>query len=347
MPTSLQADQESWANLAMGELGHLDNTFWETFHLAGPADRWSLVTPPGVADNGGIVATTAPAATAFFVAGFETSQDLGFSPLASSTTGAHWAPAILPRALARVPDALAEDDRGDVLALLAEGHGTVLESHGALASWHTLVSASSLARASATSSCGVSRITAVAYTTTGMPIVGTACARSGQLGLFADGPDGWRDVASDFGRGFGGRSELLRLSSASGRLVALVAETRRATTALVAGWSSSSGDWSSSGSLVLGNGEQVVASATSPTALAVLLRRSGTERVVVTSGDAHSWSTLPAVPRGPVSIALDRGRVDAFVVVGSKLSDYVLQAREARWRRAQVIEVPIQYSSSG
>ena len=69
---------------------------------------WSLVTPPGVADNGGLDrvgfrrrrpwSASCPASL------------LRFSPLAQSANGgSSWVPAFLPGALAPLPDALAYD----------------------------------------------------------------------------------------------------------------------------------------------------------------------------------------------------------------------------------------------
>ena len=45
----------AWVDLAMGDLGQLANTFWQLIFLPAGHSRWSLVTPPGFADNGGLV----------------------------------------------------------------------------------------------------------------------------------------------------------------------------------------------------------------------------------------------------------------------------------------------------
>ena len=69
--------------------------------------HWSLVTPPGVADNGGLVESASAGAV---VVGVVPSGLLRFSPLAQSAhSGGSWAPAFLPGALAPLPDALAYD----------------------------------------------------------------------------------------------------------------------------------------------------------------------------------------------------------------------------------------------
>ena len=83
------------------------------------ASRWSLVTPPGVADNGGLVAAGAGAS---LVVGFRPSQNLVFSPLATSTdAGRNWTPGLLDAGLADTPGAIAVGPSGRTLALLQDG----------------------------------------------------------------------------------------------------------------------------------------------------------------------------------------------------------------------------------
>jgi hypothetical protein len=59
----------------MGDLDQPDNTFWQAFVLSGVTPSWSLVTPKGVADNGGLVGSFGAAGA---VVGVEVSQLLGF-----------------------------------------------------------------------------------------------------------------------------------------------------------------------------------------------------------------------------------------------------------------------------
>ena len=46
----------SWSALPMGQLSEPSNTFWELFHAVPGSSHWTLVTPEGTADNGGLVA---------------------------------------------------------------------------------------------------------------------------------------------------------------------------------------------------------------------------------------------------------------------------------------------------
>ena len=105
----------------MGRLHEPANTFWELFFHAPGATRWSLVTPPGVFDNGGLVAGTSSGP---LTTGFEPVQVLRYLPLAQTTDGgAHWTPALLPTALAAVPDALACEPAGPRRARAGPGAG--------------------------------------------------------------------------------------------------------------------------------------------------------------------------------------------------------------------------------
>ena len=72
-----------------------------------------------MADNGGLVAA---GGGAYLVAGFRPSQNLAFSPLATSTdTGRNWTPGLLDAGLADTPGAIAVGPSGRTLALLQDG----------------------------------------------------------------------------------------------------------------------------------------------------------------------------------------------------------------------------------
>ena len=79
----------------MGERGVPLNTFWQIFFRPSGAASWTLVTPTGVADNGGLTLTAAGDGSV--TAGFEPSQLLHYSPLArSDDEGSSWSPALVP-----------------------------------------------------------------------------------------------------------------------------------------------------------------------------------------------------------------------------------------------------------
>ena len=117
----------SWVVLPIGELGDPSNTFWQLLYAGPGSSHWSVVTPEGVADNGGIVAGVSPVSADV---GVLPSGLLHFSPLARSTDGGRtWSPALLPGALAARPDALAGPAvvAGQALAVVGR---SVLRAHG-------------------------------------------------------------------------------------------------------------------------------------------------------------------------------------------------------------------------
>ena len=121
LSTSLVTPQGTWAVAVMGGSAADENNFWQLFVRPAGATRWSLATPEGVADNGGLVAASGADGTSLLV-GFRPSQELAFSPLAtSSDTGKKWTPGLLDADLADVPDAIAVARSGQTLALLGDG----------------------------------------------------------------------------------------------------------------------------------------------------------------------------------------------------------------------------------
>ena len=82
LSTSLTTAQGTWAIAVMGGSAASHNNFWQLFVRRANTGRWSLATPEGVADNGGLVAA---GGNGSLVVGFRPSQELAYSPLATST----------------------------------------------------------------------------------------------------------------------------------------------------------------------------------------------------------------------------------------------------------------------
>jgi len=59
LAAALSTASGSWAVVAMGQRGAPLNTFWQIFFRASGAASWTLVTPTGVADNGGLTLSAA------------------------------------------------------------------------------------------------------------------------------------------------------------------------------------------------------------------------------------------------------------------------------------------------
>ena len=148
------ADGATWAILAVGGSAADENRFWELFTRPRGSTRWTLVTPPGVADSGGLVAA---AADGSLTVSFLPSQGLAFTPLASTS----------------VPDALAAGGTADgtaLLALLADGAidespaslPASAQATGSQDGWTPLAAPGAIATSPAGLRCQVTGLTAVA-----------------------------------------------------------------------------------------------------------------------------------------------------------------------------------------
>ena len=66
------------------------------------------------------------------------------------------------------------------------------------------------------------------------------------------------------------------------------------------------------------------------------------------SGQNAAWRRLPQPPAATAALAFGpAGRVDALAARGSSLTDWRLARGSGIWRQAQILDVPVQYGSSG
>jgi hypothetical protein len=336
--TAAASGGAAWAILPMGGAAADENQFWELFTRQ--AGHWQLVTPPGVADNGGLVATGAGASV---TVAFRPSQGLTFSPLAVTTDGGKaWATGLLDAPVASVPDALAGDGTSTMLALLSDG--AVDQASASGAGWTRLAAPGAIASSAAGRRCQVGGLTAVAYTPSGTPLVAADCGRAGVAGVFAHVGGDWQAAGPTVS---GAQSaQVLRLSGTGSGDIALLQAGGRGG-GLVAAWTGPSWTGESTGwttSAPLAGAGQVIGSGTGPGgAVWVLLAGN---RAAVISGAGGTWRMLPAPPPGTAALAaLPGGVFEALAVSVAKLTVYRLSAASA-WSRTQVINVPIQYGSS-
>jgi len=335
LATSMTAGDGSWAVLVMGGSAADDNNFWQLFNLPAGGTRWSLVTPPAVADNGGLVLTPDTGGTSQLRVAFRPSQDLAFTPLTStSDNGRTWNPGLLYAGIAEVPDALAARGKS-MLALLADG--TIDRSATSGASWTALARSRVVAASVAGRRCQVTAVTAVSLTPSGGPLVGAACAKSGGSGIFDYFDGSWQAT----GPVLPGRPvRVLRLTATSAGNAALIGTG----TGLSAAWSSGGTQWTVSPP-VQEDGARVRASGTGPGGSVWVLLSDG--RAVTVSGPGAAWRDLPDPPAGTsVLAALPGGALDALVVAGAKLTVFRYPGPAGAWTQTQVIQVPIQYGSS-
>jgi hypothetical protein len=340
LSTSLVTPQGTWAVTVMGGSAASENNFWQLFVRPAGASRWSLVTPPGVADNGGLVATGGTGGTSLVV-GFRPSQGLVFSPLATSgDTGKNWAPGLLDAALADVPDAMAVAPSGQTLALLRDGGIETAATAGAAAAgqWSPLTTLSALAATAPGRGCGLVALNAVTFGPNNVPMAAGSCERRGVAGVFADTGGAWQAAGPVLPSGFGGdQVQVLGLAATAGGNAALLL----AGSDLLAAWSDA-GRWTVSAPV--GDEQGVSASGFGPGGSVWVLLGGG--RAETVAGPGSSWGALPTVPAGAATLAPgpSAGGYDALAVSGSKLTVWRLAG--TAWAKVQVINVPIEYGSS-
>lgn len=238
LSTSLTTAQGTWAIAVMGGSAASHNNFWQLFVRRANTGRWSLVTPEGVADNGGLVAA---GGNGSLVVGFRPSQELAYSPLATSTdAGLNWTPGLLDAALADTPGAIAVGPSGRTLALLQDGtiEAAPTADDAAAGQWVPLATLKALAASAPGRSCGLKGMTAVSFGPDQNPIAAGSCVRPGAAGVFTDAGGTWRSAGLTLpGDGPGmGTVRVLGLTSVPGGNAALLAISHPGGNSLLAAW---------------------------------------------------------------------------------------------------------------
>jgi hypothetical protein len=338
----------SWAVLEMGGSRAEHNNFWQLLTRPAGGSRWALATPPGVADNGGLVA--APLGDRGLIAGFNPSQDLTFSPLATTRDGgAHWAPGLLPAGLAATASALAAGPGGRLLALT--GRGRVQATGPGGAGWTGLTSLGALARTPAARSCGLTGLTSAAFSPAGAPMLAGTCARPGVTGIFSFTGGSWHAAGPALPAAYAHRRvTVLRLDPAGSRTMALLSDGGAQ---LLAAWEPAGGPWVLSAPLALGS-KTVRSTAAGPGGTAGVVLGTGlgaTVTPVGRAGDAAAaaarWHQLPALPAHSADLVLGpAAQVSALAPDGATLVSWRLSGTES-WVRQQVMKVPVPLGSSG
>jgi hypothetical protein len=347
LATSLSTAKDTWAIVPMAA----NPTFWEVFVRPVASAKWQLVTPPGVADNGGLVAA-ADSGRSLTVA-VRPSQDLEFTPLASTAdAGSSWSTGgPLSAGVAASPGALAVS--GSQLAALL-GNGTIEASSDAGSTWRTLAKPGAIAASAAGKECGTVGVTALSFGPLPTEVLAAgSCGATGTAGFFGYSPGspggGWQ-----------------RLSlPVSGQLVRLGADTAlvRAKAGLTAMWlfgwyayaplqpsaHPSSAAWTASAPLpvtsgVIASGGLSGTSATSSGGAWVLM--PGGQAATI-GGPGQQWLLLPPTPAHTSVLASGPDNsLDALAVSGYTLTVWQLDRGSTIWTKAQSLSVPIQYGSS-
>jgi hypothetical protein len=343
--TSLATTAGTWAAVVMGGSSADDNAFSQLFTRPAGSTRWKLVTPPGVATNGGFV--LAAQGNRALIAGFRPGVDLTFSALtATRDTGTTWQPGSpLQPGLAGVPDALAAAPGGGRMLALLLG-GTLTQSADQGTHWTALSDLRSLAETAAGRRCSPAGLTAVSFTPAGAPLAAAACTRPGITGIFSYTAGSWKaagpSLAAPLARAATG---VLRLTGTpAGNEALLVAGTGTAASLLAARTSDGGAHWTVSAPVRLG-AAAVRSSGFGAGGAAWAVLTDG--RAETISGQATAWRALPAVPPGTAALAPGPGgSFDALAVSASKLTVWQLSPGTTAWTTTQVISVPIEYGSS-
>ncbi len=342
----------SWAIVVMGGSSAEHDDFWQLFTRPAGATTWRQVTPAGVADNGGLVAAVTGARS--LVAGFRPSQDLLFSPLAmTADSGATWSPgAPVNPGLADVPDALAGGPGGQLIAL-TQGGGAQLGSHGG-ATWTKLASAQSLAATAAGRACGLTALTAAAFSSTaaaGVPLLAGRCDRPGVTGIFALRGGGWQAAGPPLPAALTSRNAtVLAMVAAGARTGVLVQAGTGPAAAVLAAWSQDGGaHWQTSAPLRSGTAPVRSASFGPDGAVGLVLGADQSRgRGVALAGPDAPWRTLPPLPSRTATLAVGpAGRLDALTAHASSFADWQLPAGATAWSPRQTMRITIPYGSSG
>jgi hypothetical protein len=341
--TSVTTAAGTWAVVVMGGPAAQHDNFWQLFIRPSGSTRWKLVTPPGTADNGGLV--LAGGSGQALTTAFRPSQYLTYTPLTQTSDAGHAWSGLSPldAALASTPDSLATQPRtGRLLALLDSGAAEQSAPGGA--SWTTLISARALAATPAGRSCGLRALTAVTYSPAGMPLLGGTCTRPGVAGILAAAGHAWRAAGPALSGPLARQPvTVLRLSSTGSQTAALLAAGAGRRAALVAAWSAGSRSrWTVSPPLMTG-GHAVAAASFGPGQTAAVIMAGGRGAVLAQG----RWRLLPALPPATAALAPSAdGTTDALAVHRASLTVWQL-ASNTGWTREQAVSVPIQYGSSG
>jgi len=346
LSTSLVSAQGTWAVAVMGG-PDAGNRFWQLFFRSAAGGRWSLVTPQGVADNGGLVAA---GGGGYLVVGIRPSQKLAFSPLATSTdTGRNWTPGLLDAGLADMPGAIAVGPAGRTLALLQDGTIEAAPTAGSAAAgrWAPLATLKALAASAPGRACGLEGVTAVSFGPDENPMAAGSCARPGAAGVFTEAGGTWRSAGLALPAG--GRVRVLGLTAIPGGNEALLAVSHPGGNSLFVAWRDGT-RWTVSAPVAAAG---VRALGFGPGGSAWLLPDRGRpETVAGAAGSA--WRPLPPVPAGTQVLAPpgtgtlaagSGGSYDALAVAGSRLT--VWRLVRGAWAEVQQLTVPVQYGSSG
>ena len=294
LATSLATAAGTWAVVVMGGSVATNDNFWQLFVRPAGSSTWKLVTPPGTADNGGLVLADGGAQS--LITGFRPSQSLTFTPLIlTRDRGQGWSPAgPLDGALADVPDALAAvPGSGNLLALLTDGTAELaaprlyqLDGPGHAAITRPRRPPGAAAGCRTSPQPRTPRL--------GPPLLGGSCGQPGTVGIFAGTGGTWHAAGPAIPAALAGQDiTVSRLTQTGQRLAALLTAGTGPAASLLAAWSADGGHWTLSPPLPL-HGAALSSASFGPSGTAAVI--TTTNRGEIIASTRSSWQPLPRCP---------------------------------------------------
>ena len=344
LATSMVTSAGTWAVAVMGGSVAQENNFWQLFIRPAGTTRWQLVTPPGTADNGGLVLADGGQS---LVTAFRPSQYLTYSPLIQTRdAGQAWSSlSPLDAALAGTPDALAiKPGSGNLLALTAGGTAE-LAAPGS-ATWTTLASQHTLAATPPGRHCGLQDLTAATFTPAGIPVLAGTCTRAGTAGIFTTQSGTWQAAGPAIPAALARHHiTVLRLTRTAQGIAALLAAGTGPAASVLAAWSADDGGHWTLSPLLTPGGPALTSASFGPGGTAAIIIPGNRGETITSTG--KSWRPLPPLPPGTATLAPGPGgTADALAVNRATLTIWRLAPGGAAWTKTQAINVPIQYGSS-
>lgn len=335
LATSLVTTGGAWATVPT-------SGFWQVLFMPSGTDRWTLATPPGVADNGGVLVV--PAGTSGMLAAFRPSERLSYTPLARKTSATTpWrAAGIIESSLTPTPAAISAGPGSEYAALLGGGTEVRISGRGgriATESVHLLRATSKGA--------GLRRFTGVAWSARlGVALLAGASSRAGVVPVFAGPPGAVALLGAAPPQIEDSTVTVLDISAGPSAVSALLLASGTHGKGLEVGnLPSGSGTWRVGAAIPLSKGSE--APVVEPLgATGWLYWAGGGSSIYVTASAASGWVHYASPPSRTSGLAAVAGggslQLYAFATRSGSDIVEVYRFRAGSWSLSQALSVPLQ-----
>ncbi|MGB9112774.1 MAG: hypothetical protein WCF24_08625 [Acidimicrobiales bacterium] len=345
--TSVSIGGTTYAAIPMGELGDQSNTFWQLFRLRAGSTHWQLATPPGIADNGGLVIEGGtPSALSVAI---RPSQYLTFTAIATAGEHSSWSNGgLIPGALVGEPTTFVGTN-SVAFAAVNTGGGAILRSKAGGLHWAKIASASSLTNVAA-GACRVSSVQSLATGAGSSLYAGANCSSGDRAGVFEYVASSWREIGPKLSAlGDHASRSVLLLSTSTRGLVAVIVTSSSSTTRLVTARSSSDAKaWETSPSMTLPSSASIISTGALGTSVVYVVWRNNGVFAAISRANGR-WQMLPKLPQDAETVAVPPGSSAPIDALGGHRSTFFawrLDPRTSHWQQTETINVPIIYGSS-